>query len=493
VISSAGQIENQADFTMRSPKDSPKRSSSKRSFSVKSWLLPWGKTVEPETGPIIHRSWNKTLRKIAFAGLAAGGGVGIACISIGAATQAWAKKPEYLILILLALALFALIGLFLLAIGALLIFVYVQSLFHKERFILGRCYLQCLFGTTKANMQLPFDNIQKIAWATKTEPNGVDYPYIGIDLVDPMRDDTIINPVGLEGNRQNFGFDQIILDDYEIPLQTLFDQLIARWDEVTRAASKGEDGDERPLPRRRQPRSKGLSRNLIGSIIVAGVLLLFLGFGGITLLFIGREFMNRPVAPVNVTGNTEIDKALADLENKNQFVCQAGADRLAGMQPNEHRAAVVKKLAGLTQVADAFSRKANVRALGVWATPSEVPILIRSLDDPDLLTRHEALNAIGRFKDQRSLAPVMRCFLDPMTRTQAEKALREIGPMAEKEVLSHLNHPDVLQRQSAIRVLADIGSQQSVPALEPLASGDDVFLKGPAREALMAVAARTKK
>lgn len=234
---------------MRSAKSVSNRSSSTRSFAALSWLIPWGKTATPQSGPVIRRSWNKTLQKMSFAGLAAAAGVGITCVSIGGASQAWSKKPDYLILILLALAAFALIGLCLLALGAALVFMYALSLYHKERLILGKTCLQCLFGATKANMQLPFDNIRKIALGTKTEPNGVAYPYIGIDLVDPTRDDTIINPVALKSNRQDYGCDQIIFDDYELPLATFFDQLVARWKKATREADADEDDDDESPPR----------------------------------------------------------------------------------------------------------------------------------------------------------------------------------------------------------------------------------------------------
>ena len=86
----------------------------------------------------------------------------------------------------------------------------------------------------------------------------------------------------------------------------------------------------------------------------------------------------------------------------------------------------------------------------------------------------------------------VRCgrLLDPATRMQAEKGLIEIGPLAEEVVMSHLSREDIFERQAAVRILKEIGTQKSVPDLEPLAAGDNVFLSGPAREALTAIAAR---
>jgi hypothetical protein len=204
-------------------------------------LIPWGVEVEPEDGPIFRRSWKKTLVRIAGATVAALAGVGISAISIFGAAQAWSQKPEYLIFILLALAVFALLGLCLVFLGAIIVFVYAVTLVQQERFVLGKQYLQCLHGTSKANMQLPYENMRALDWATKTEPNGASYRFIGIDLVDLDRDDTIVNPAGVAANRKNFGYDQVIFDDYDISLKKFFDRLTDRWERATRDTRDDED------------------------------------------------------------------------------------------------------------------------------------------------------------------------------------------------------------------------------------------------------------
>jgi HEAT repeat protein len=204
----------------------------------------------------------------------------------------------------------------------------------------------------------------------------------------------------------------------------------------------------------------------------------------------GRPEPVPPAPPAAVTGDAKLDQLLADLASKQPGVARQAATQLAGTEPKEHRAAVAAKLAEQVQQADGFARTPLVKALGVWATANEVPALIALLSDKDINTRNEILKVIGKLKDERAAAPVARCLQNLATESNAERALKEMGPVAEKEVLALLTQPGGGGRQAAIRVLRDIGTQQSVPTLQ--AASQDFFLQGQAREALAAIAARTK-
>jgi hypothetical protein len=187
--------------------------------------MPWGKPVELQKGQVIRRSLRKTLLKIGFALVAGCGGIGITAVSVSGAFEAWRQNPTYLPLILLALAIFALIGVALAALGAVLVGVFVLALYHNERLIVGSTCLQCIVGQATANLQVPFDNIQRLAWATKLNPDGTELAFIGIDLLDPRRADTIIHGADRKANRHNHGFDVVLFDDYEAPLKKLFKRL----------------------------------------------------------------------------------------------------------------------------------------------------------------------------------------------------------------------------------------------------------------------------
>jgi hypothetical protein len=180
------------------------------------------------------------------------------------------------------------------------------------------------------------------------------------------------------------------------------------------------------------------------------------------------------------------------LDNDDVFSRMDATRRLTTIKPNEQRGDVAQKLAKLTGAEDPFTRQGAVRALGVWATAKEVPALINTLDHSDVFTRREALKVVGRFRDERSLAPVMRGFRDFHTRAEATTALRALGDMAEKDVLALMKEDDVFLKQAAIKVLKDIGTNASVPALEAAVATNNIHLRGPAREALTAIAARAR-
>src|SRR5207244_4337218 len=96
-----------------------------------------------------------------------------------------------------------------------------------------------------------------------------------------------------------------------------------------------------------------------------------------------------------------------------------------------------------------------VPALGVWGTAKELPVVLRTLEHKDVFTRRAALKIVGRFQDEKALAPVIHCFKDFQTRTDAATALRDLGAMAEKEVLALVDKDDVFLKQAAINVLKD--------------------------------------
>jgi hypothetical protein len=196
--------------------------------------------------------------------------------------------------------------------------------------------------------------------------------------------------------------------------------------------------------------------------------------------------------PAKVTGDETLDKLLADLTSKDDFLRRKAADALDAMPPNQHRAAVAGYLAKLSQSPTDSERRTAVPLLATWATAKEVPILIQLLGDKEIYIRNRVLKNIGKLQDPRTVTPVVNCLLEFQTRSNAEVALKEMGPLAEKEVLALLNHPDVFGiRVSAIRILREIGTQQSVPALQ--AAKGNITLRGSADQALAAIAARAGK
>ena len=212
----------------------------------------------------------------------------------------------------------------------------------------------------------------------------------------------------------------------------------------------------------------------------------------------------KPPEPVE-GGGEHFQKAWADVHVEDHFTRKdalerLASERLAKSMPNDQRAKVARKLVELTDVDDGWVRWGAIKALGVWGSKDDVPALIRSIAHSDTFTRRAALEVIGRFRDERTLPAVIHGFRQHSTRSDAARALRDLGPMAEDDVLAIFNEGDDLGliqlKQDAILVLADIGTEKSVPALRKVLANETFHyrrLKEPAQKALAAIDQRKKR
>ena len=201
----------------------------------------------------------------------------------------------------------------------------------------------------------------------------------------------------------------------------------------------------------------------------------------------------QPPPPAKLTGDAALDVLLRDFDDPNSIKSRQAAEALARVAPDpKNRAVVVQKLSGRLRDQNPFLRKAALDAFATWASPDDVPILIDLLSDTDSGTRNQALVVVGRFRDERTVKPVVNCLKDVFTRREAGKALREMGPMAEKEVLVFLvNEKDITVMRDAVNILKDIGTPRSIPTLQQATT--NAILRRPAQEAMFAITARSKK
>ncbi len=146
----------------------------------------------------------------------------------------------------------------------------------------------------------------------------------------------------------------------------------------------------------------------------------------------------------NVIGDPDLDKLFADFNDP--FKRGEAANKLAKLKPNEHQAKVAGRLAKLTTQSDISVRQCAVKALGTWATPKEVPDLIRCFEDS--WTRVEAIDAM------RALGPAVRPTAEEALLPFLKGRGQQPGPLA----------------NAAILVLKDIGTQRSVPELKEVAA-----------------------
>jgi HEAT repeat protein len=80
--------------------------------------------------------------------------------------------------------------------------------------------------------------------------------------------------------------------------------------------------------------------------------------------------------------------------------------------------------------------------------------------------------------------------VDNGDRIHASKALKEIGSAAEKEVAKYLTHQEWLVRLEACNILKEIGTRQSLPALQAQQQDSNGLVKMAANEAAKACSRR---
>jgi hypothetical protein len=206
----------------------------------------------------------------------------------------------------------------------------------------------------------------------------------------------------------------------------------------------------------------------------------------------GNNARNGAGAGARVANPNDVSALIGDLNSDNDAVRLRALDRLARSSPDPaHHDEVVKVLEPLLADLVATTRALAVKALAAWANPDDVPALIAALEDQDGGVRRAAIQSLGRIKDERAVEPLARQMADPnaSVHNDAVRALRQMGSIAEVEVIKYLNSDDVRTRERACQVLQIIGTKKSVRALTRAATGKLASSRS-AQAALKAINAR---
>jgi HEAT repeat protein len=186
------------------------------------------------------------------------------------------------------------------------------------------------------------------------------------------------------------------------------------------------------------------------------------------------------------------DRNREDLSSWDRNRRRAAALNLRDAPPGGNRAGIARALAAqLRADADRMVRVEAAAALATWATPETVPALIGALKDADSSVKRKAMEALAKLKDPRAAGPLAACLKSD--RFHAADCLKRFGPGAEEAVLPYLDDDDGWVRLEAAKVLQEIGTARSLPALRQAAEGHDGLLPGAARQAVAAIERRSQK
>ena len=108
-------------------------------------------------------------------------------------------------------------------------------------------------------------------------------------------------------------------------------------------------------------------------------------------------------------------------------------------------------------------RRSAIEGLVVWGSTFSVPLLIKLLDDPEILVRKEVIVALGKLNDDRAIEPlaerlIAKGFMD----RDIAGSLIKFGPRAENAVLKRAPTDFSLATRQVIQLLGEIGTQKSV-------------------------------
>jgi transcription initiation factor TFIIIB Brf1 subunit/transcription initiation factor TFIIB len=197
--------------------------------------------------------------------------------------------------------------------------------------------------------------------------------------------------------------------------------------------------------------------------------------------------------PPKITGDPAMDEILEDFQGKDDKARENAMKTLMAMKPNQHRAAVVKRLNDLARVGDDSTKHRFLQIMKTWATRDDTAILIPYLNDPHPYTRSITLVALGETGDPRAVDAVVRNLVTLKDEWHATDAQRKNGPPAELHVLKLLNDPQPKLRGIALNLLKDVGTPRSIPALQALATNGPVEVRGQAEGTIKIIQSKYKK
>lgn len=204
------------------------------------------------------------------------------------------------------------------------------------------------------------------------------------------------------------------------------------------------------------------------------------------------EAVKAAVAPKAISED-EIGKVLADLKSDKPFRVRGATQRLFRAIPiDSRRDEVTASLEALLKDRDAGIRAEAAKALKTWASAKNVPALVGLLTDTNIFARHAALEALGKIPDPKSAEAVAQQLPELGVRMQAVAALKAMGPVAEKAVLPYLKDRDWAIRRDACKILADIGTTESLPALKSAAADSNRIVSREAEKSIKSIEGRKR-
>jgi len=243
------------------------------------------------------------------------------------------------------------------------------------------------------------------------------------------------------------------------------------------------------FPQPARSSSKGL---IIGLSVAGGVLVLVLVLIGAGLYMAAQSFspvVQNPGMSGSIPGldlpsvsgvkpkpprrlPETLEDCIEDIRSSDQTFSQMflALNKLTEFSPQESRREEVAGLLDpLLTARESSVRSGAFRAVKVWGTQRNVPTLLKILETGDRSSRSSAMEALGNMGSSQQVAEALakQMLLDD-DRSNAARALEEMGPVAEDVVWQHMESRNSRVQSSACSVLAKIGTKKSLPKIREL-------------------------
>ncbi len=198
-----------------------------------------------------------------------------------------------------------------------------------------------------------------------------------------------------------------------------------------------------------------------------------------------------PSAPRKLN-SADLDQICADLKSPNIETRRAAIHKLDWTEFEAPSAELVHLVGQIWLESDPGTRITAENFLGTYATSNEVDVLLKMVKASDYHSLATAAKALGRLKESRA-APALADWIarnGSVNTQEAIPALINIGTPAEKAVLALLTEHNADTRRIACNILQQIGTGETLDALQKLVGDSNESTSQAAAEAIRAIKLR---
>lgn len=203
---------------------------------------------------------------------------------------------------------------------------------------------------------------------------------------------------------------------------------------------------------------------------------------------------NKAASKAVVPKDEQVDALLKKIKEehaKDGFLAsQLGALAKFAVLP-ERQSEVESQLVDLLESKQYLTVRGALDALARWGTPSCVPAVIAQLKHSKFPVVQSAIKTLGTLRDEQAIAPLLETLRkNRLARHDTKGALIKFGTIVEGSAITLLFEKDAQVFHAACEILKEVGREDSVEALEPIANGKDFSRKGIATLSLNSVKSR---